>query len=687
MAKDIVLLKKYYGEKFSRLCRDLFPSILEEEGKLFNIIDNHFAHSHNLYDDLITNDCLDDFKTYIYSFIFNNNKSVTTNLLPQQLMSMAGYNLYECKTESDIQKFKKYYIPGEELCTFRGRRLETCHVFFAVKKDVAEIKREDFIKPERQDKYGTSVISIQFSKNNNNYLSIKNRYNHTVPNPDATFGNNLDNIIPGLNDAFKNQYGFNICNKEEELYIPGYVMASDGKLYKYNYELYNTYYCPNNVIIDAGKLIDDFKDKSRYIFIDYFIIDMHKKRIFCYDESLDEPFRIYYDNFNRIDIEKKGNYRLLNIYYFQDKVLKIGVDNLGRIISFEDNNIMQFDNYFLHSSKYIKDFKAKNVTMIYDQVLMNAEDLESIELPNVCFIGNEFLLNNTSLSSISLPNVKEIYSNFMYNNRILRKFYAPNLLVIHNSFLMHNISLLDLNLESVEEIGYNFIPNNDVIRSINLPNVQSIGNNFCTSVDNIKNLVLDNVITIGDSFMFNNRSIETISMASVKKVGNDFMNCNEKMVYAYLPNVEIIGDNFLATNYSIKQLVLPKVEKIGSNFFDLNCEIEYFEAPNLKCVGTFFFHNNQMLENLELPSIEKIGNYFLMINNSLKRFIAPQLNFGGLYAFYSNESLEEIEVGSKCFIYRDTFFQNKKKKQIIRKLMQNGKWCKEKVKKIWMRLK
>ena len=63
-----------------------------------------------------------------------------------------------------IQSFKKYYAPQEELCTFLGGRLNSCDVFFAVKKDVNDIKRSDFIKPEREDKYGTSVISIQFRK-------------------------------------------------------------------------------------------------------------------------------------------------------------------------------------------------------------------------------------------------------------------------------------------------------------------------------------------------------------------------------------------------------------------------------------------------------------------------------------------------------------------------------------------
>ena len=49
---------------------------------------------------------------------------------------------------------------------------------FVSLSDVDNIKREDFKHPERQDEYGTSVISIQFSKEHGNSLAIINRYNH-----------------------------------------------------------------------------------------------------------------------------------------------------------------------------------------------------------------------------------------------------------------------------------------------------------------------------------------------------------------------------------------------------------------------------------------------------------------------------------------------------------------------------
>ena len=240
MNEDLKIIKKKYGEKMMHLCRDMFPALLEEKGLLSGLLLSHFEPSHDLYNDLEMYgfSLFDAFEGYINSLVAANKREmVATSQTPKELLDQAGYILYECNTEEDIQRFKRYYAKGEELCTFRGNRLNRCYVFFAVKKDVDNIRREDYKVPFREDTYGTSVISIQFTRGSNSYLSIKNRYNHTVPNPDATFNNNLDNIIPGLSYAFQKQYGLSYRNTDDNFYIPFYVQTKDGKYYKYNYEL------------------------------------------------------------------------------------------------------------------------------------------------------------------------------------------------------------------------------------------------------------------------------------------------------------------------------------------------------------------------------------------------------------------------------------------------------------------
>ena len=173
MIDDLKIIKKKYGEKMSHLCRTLFPTLLEYPGYLSNLLLTHFEPDRSLYDDLIKNNLVPLFQEYILSFNSNERTRKEVTKTPKELLSEVGYDLYECKTEDDIQAFRKYFAPGEELCTFNGGRLARCHVFFAVKRGAEKLNRKDFKNPSRQDEYGTSVISIQFSKVNNNTISIK----------------------------------------------------------------------------------------------------------------------------------------------------------------------------------------------------------------------------------------------------------------------------------------------------------------------------------------------------------------------------------------------------------------------------------------------------------------------------------------------------------------------------------
>ena len=121
---------------------------------------------------------------------------------------------------------------------------------------------------KREDEYGTSVMSIQFNREGICTVSIKNRYNHTVNNPDATYGNDLDMIVPGLADSFatllEKEYGLKLNNANiEKFEIPGYVVANDGKYYKYNMEIDGDYYCPGNIVIKRRKCRKNSRTRKR----------------------------------------------------------------------------------------------------------------------------------------------------------------------------------------------------------------------------------------------------------------------------------------------------------------------------------------------------------------------------------------------------------------------------------------
>ena len=483
MNDELKTIKKLYDEEMMHLCRDMFPSLLEKEGLLLSILQSNLAPTHSFASDIKENELYEEFKSWIYSFIDVEKKhQIITNKTPFELMDEAGYTLYECKSEEDIQLFKKYYAPDEVLCTIsNGGRLNRCYVFFAVKKNVDEIKRKNFTIPQREDEYGTSVISIQFARGKINNLSIKNRYNHTVNKPDATFSNNLENIIPGLTNSFEKYYDLKInqnINKESDFLVDElyYVQAEDGKYYRYNIERNGIYYCENNIIVQDGNVVTKYaSNPERYIFMDQYILDLKEKRMLLFNITNNDTFIKSINEvgeINKIDVlkNKENGTKLIVIYYKDNKQVKVGINKNNVIIGYENNYIDEIGDDFLLYNKQLSSISLPNVQTIGDGFLWSNEQLSSISLPNVQTIGDDFLYYNKQLSSISLPNVQTIGDGFLWSNEQLSSISLPQVQIIGNSFLCRNKQLSNISLPNVLTIGYEFLYNNCLIRKIRIFN-------------------------------------------------------------------------------------------------------------------------------------------------------------------------------------------------------------------------
>ena len=562
---DLKLIKKHYGENMMHLCRESFPTLLETEGLLWFALTKKFPYSKNIADDIIEMNAQNEFKNIIYEEInVKDNDKIVVNKTPKELLSEVGYDLYECKTEEDIQEFRKYYyksekdkkyqfmtnygVPsyiGEELCTFGGGRLNRCYVFFAVKKNVDEIKRENFKNPDRQDEYGTSVISIQFTRDDSNTLSIKNRYNHRVNHPDSTFSNNLDNIIPGLTESFNKTYNLNINNSSNRNFdLPGYVLANDGKYYPYNYEINNIYYCPDNIIIDNFEVKK--YDKSRYIIIQHFIIDLVNKTIKKYDDNeTEESFLETIPEINdikvRIDKTSKNKTIIIN------NEIIIEVNNRSEIIKYENKLIKEIPDYFISYNT----------------------DLKEINIPNVERIGNYFLESNKKLEEINMPHLQLIGNGFLTSNFKLKKINIPNVEEIGNSFLLLNDDLKEINLPKVKKIGNSFLCTNNKIESIDFPECEYFGeirNNNDSGNIFLENTVLKYVNlpkakALVKGTFYSNTDIEYINIPNVSIIYNYVLEHNTKLKEIYLPNVKVIGDSFLKDNNCLEIIEMGNIEE------------------------------------------------------------------------------------------------------------------------------
>ena len=496
MNSDLKIIKKKYGEKMMHFCREFFPTLLEKEGLLSSLLLDNFNTSHNLYNDLVENNLLGEFKEYIYSLVDveHLDKEQDDIASPEELLASVGYDLYECQTEEEIQSFRKYYAPEEVLCTFtNGNRLDTCRVFFAIKKNVDEIKREDFKNPKRQDLYGTSVISIQFEKLGGNRLSIKNRYNHTVNNPDSTFSNNLDNIVPGLTKSFEKYYGIKQQYVNKGFEIPSYTMASDGKYYKYNYEINNIYYCPDNIIIKNGNI--EKLPKEKFLLFDYFILDLKNKIIkdCTYEGTIYYTEDGFIDSIGTIEKIEILNCDLLKkvlLYQEDGSLITIILDKENNIVGLDNPYVKKVPNDFLYYNKKCKMIRLENTNIIGNYFMYYNECIEKIFFENVEQIGDYFLSRNQICRQVVLPNVNILGFSFMYKNINCNFVFMPNLESVANNFMHYNKKIQYIFLPKLKEIPAYFL-DNSLIKILIIPKVTEIWDN--SILKNVKYLYASNL--------------------------------------------------------------------------------------------------------------------------------------------------------------------------------------------------
>lgn len=175
-----------------------------------------------------------------------------------KVFNSIGYDQVIFNDETKISECKKYYKSGEVICTYNDlkSRMREYHMLVAVKSNIDEVERSK--NPQREDEYGTSILNIQIARNGS-HMSIKNRYNHTVSQPDSTLNNNLDMLYMGLQSMVLGYYGFASLNSKKAHY--NNIVNIGGIYLKYHTEKNNIYY--GSFVLDGVNGVR-FTDTSRY---------------------------------------------------------------------------------------------------------------------------------------------------------------------------------------------------------------------------------------------------------------------------------------------------------------------------------------------------------------------------------------------------------------------------------------
>ena len=510
---DEKIIRKKYGEKMWHLCRSLFPTILNEPGRLSSILINQFQPSRFLYEDLKKNLLIERFKNCVYYLYGKESEDYPdTDKTPEELLRSVGYTLYKCDTEQSMYQFLKYYKVNERLCSFDENRPKKCYVFFAVRDDADSLKRSDFIHPERQDRYGTSVISIQFSRDFYYTLSIKNRYNHAVLNPDSTFDNNLENIVPGLTNSFAKFYGLKEVYSSDRLDIPGYVRDSNGRLYKKIYSDIKYIFCLDNILIASNtkELVMKYSDKNRYLFMDTYVLDLKEKKI-VYSSKSPDSFVSSLGEIIDVKITNEDGYKKVVITNSKNEEIIVKLDEQNRIIGYINNYAKIITSRFLENNRVLREIRLDNCITIDDYFLLNNHELEEIDFPKVVNIGKDFMGINYKIKRCFLPKVKFINDNFMRCNNALVEYDFDSVKSVGDRFLENNNSLEELYMKSVFNIGSYFMIQNSTLKKIYIPKIRKIGSYFLGRNKILSSLVMPRFYKVGNGFLDENRTKYTIT--------------------------------------------------------------------------------------------------------------------------------------------------------------------------------
>lgn len=672
-SEELKKIKKKFGEKFMHLCRELFPTILEQEGKLYEILTSTFGDNcKTLYEDFTREeDFLDELKDYVYSkYTVEEDKIQNTDKDPYQLLQEAGYDLYECNNEAEIQSFKKYYAKHEELCTFNGGRLNRCVVFFAVKKNADEIKRDDFLNPQREDEYGTSVMSIQFYKQPPSVVSIKNRYNHTVNNPDATYGNNLDRIIPGLTQSFarllaKRDINLNISNIQD-IEINNYVVAGDGKYYRFNAEIDGDYCCAGNYIISNG--IVKKLPSERYLLLDGYILDLKEKKIETMNHIKSDGFIDSIGIIESITVskdKKKGDgNRIITIRQknFEEPVI-IGINKNNEIISIIDNNVRKIEKEYLSNSYSLESIEMKNLEEINGEFVYHAK-IKKIEFPKLRKVGYPFLKYNQLLAEVlSLPSLEETDGYFVCNSDYVKEINLPRLKKLGTESLRRCQSLEKVNMPELRSVEDNFLQVVPSLCEIKLPKLEESYSGFLKSSANLRKVYLPMLRKVEDYFLSAGLSVTDIYFPELAFIGNNFMDKVKMLHTVNMPKLKKIQNYFLSEATKIDKIYLPELEEVEDGFLK-KAQLKEVLLPKLKIAGKDFMKENKALEELELPELEYVDNDFLKENEKIRRVYMPKLRRAENRFLQSNTELVEIDFPNLTMVSSDFLGCNRKIKKV-----------------------
>ena len=458
-----------------------------------------------------------------------------TNKDPLELLSDAGYDAFVVKNEKQKNSIKKYYRSGEEICTLRDpHRHENYYMIHAIKRGADKIKPSR--KPEREDEYGTSVISIQIAKTGG-FISIKNRYNHTISDPDATFNNNPDNIIPGLTNSLKKYFDVDFTTSEQIL--PENFRIIGKQFVHFNYEINNVYYDEKHYFQGSRitKLNPDYE-----IMLDSVILDKRTGKVRSVQGNTENLSQVLNNEMSGQKVKTKTDKTTGEI-----------------IITITDEN---------KQTKELARTKNGYIT--------------SLHLYKTTEIGDRFLDMNYSLKELYAPKLKKMGAYCFYRTNSLEKLYVPELEQMAEMCFYQCSRLQEVLLPKLKKIGACCFENSRNIKKIYIPELEEMKGGVFSQNDDLKELYAPKLKKMGIGCFCYNAKLKTVYIPELEELCSDSFANVKHLKELIAPRLKKIFHNFTYSPIVMKKFVCPELEEAGQNCFDGTKIIQNLYAPKLK---------------------------------------------------------------------------------------------------------
>ncbi len=668
-------IKKVYGEEFAKFCRANFPTILgNQPGKLLELLKAHLEPTKTFMEDLRDEE---QFIAFINSFADKKERDIIkTDKSAVEICADHGYKLHVCRSVEDVLAHKKQYHPNDMLCTYNDveGRFRNKHILFLEKIDFDDIHREDYIDhPSKHDAFGLSLLCVQIDRSSGE-CAIITHWNHTIErsnehNPNCTLNNNLDNIDPRLQYALERDYGIIISNNP---YL-GYGVAShyhifNDKLYRFNFEVDNVYYCANNNIINNTTQNIKNYNKQQFIVIDKYVFDKSAKTVRKFnpkvmDATVEDGFTRSFGEIKSITEEVTKQGRNVIVTNKDGKKTILGLNKNDELVLFQNPNIrIASDNgIFLEGSEAGRDFYQ-----VYDcdayYIISNNQDFKVI----ADFWGGLVCSDNVIIDESG--EFKQYDKNrFIQIGELLLDKKNKKILHMHPDLTHMNSSAESFekslgNINSIEEKqtpdGREIIINSDegrVVLGLNKYNeLISYYNPFVTHLEyaalsfygmRLSKFDCPNLKIMDDDcvrFMKSDANI-IINVPLLEKTG---ISCFSSVfaggeVLLNAPKWRVMGDSNFANFEGLKVVDLPSMEIINNSCFYRACDLKTIKADKVKYIGDQSFVQIDANE-VAFPSLEYGGYDFLCHSKNLKKVYLPNVTHLGKYSLDQAENIETL---------------------------------------------